>query len=123
MGVPDARRQSAETPGTSVLLWVAPCSLLRLNGLRFSLDEESEVTFVDALHRVRTVLDVSPELNLFARRAWYAERSDELAMAMVKGEPEAFSKFILLLGLSHATSRRDSNGRMAWTRMTPSRSA
>jgi hypothetical protein len=46
-----------------------PTSLLsRLKVLRFSLDEEADVTLVDALQRVRTALDASPELNLFARR-------------------------------------------------------
>jgi len=74
-----------------------PTSLLdRLRGLRFSLDEEDDVTFVDALDRVRAALDVPPELNLFARRPWYAERSDELAVAMVQGDRDAFNAFILL---------------------------
>jgi len=74
-----------------------PASLLnRLKGLRFSLEEEADVTFVDALDRVRTALDVPPELNLFAKRPWYAERSDELAVAMVQGDRDAFNAFILL---------------------------
>jgi RNA polymerase sigma factor (sigma-70 family) len=74
-----------------------PASLQnRLKGLRFTLDEEEDVTFVDALHRVREALDVPPELNLFAKRPWYAERSDELAVAMARGDPGAFDAFVLL---------------------------
>ena len=68
----------------------------RLQGLRFLLDEEDSVILIDALDRVRAVLDVTPELNLFAKRPVYAVRSDELALAMAKGEPGAFDKFILL---------------------------
>jgi RNA polymerase primary sigma factor len=68
----------------------------RLNSLRFSLDEESDVTFADALHRVRAALDMAPELNLFAKRPGYAERSDELAVALIKGDADAFHQFILL---------------------------
>jgi RNA polymerase sigma factor (sigma-70 family) len=72
------------------------CLESRLKGLCFSLDEEADVTFVDALHRVREALDVSPALNLFAKRPWYAERSDELAVAMARGDKDAFDAFILL---------------------------
>jgi RNA polymerase primary sigma factor len=68
----------------------------RLKGLRFSLDEESDVTFVEALHRVRATLDVAPDLKLFAKRPWYAERSDNLAIAMARGDKGAFHEFILL---------------------------
>jgi RNA polymerase primary sigma factor len=67
-----------------------------LKGLCFSLDEEADVTFVEALHRVREALDVSPALNLFAKRPWYAERSDELAVAMARGDKDAFDAFIVL---------------------------
>jgi RNA polymerase primary sigma factor len=74
-----------------------PASLLsRLKALRFLLDEEASVTIVDALDRVRTVLDVSPEVNLFARRPYFAERSDELAVAMAHGDESAFHAFIVL---------------------------
>lgn len=74
-----------------------PDSLLnRLRGLRFSLDDEADVTLVDALRRVRAALDVAPELNLFAKRPWYANRSDELAVAMAQGDTNAFNAFILL---------------------------
>ena len=73
----------------------ARCLLDRLNSLRFSLSEEFGVTFVDALHRVRAALDVTPDLNLFAKRPWYAERSDELAVAMANGEADAFHQLDL----------------------------
>ncbi len=97
MGLPDAGRQALRHREHPFFSGSPPVPLLkRLTCLRFSLDEESEVTFVDALHRVRAVLDASPDVNLFARRPWYAERSDELAMAMTNGEPDAFSDFILL---------------------------
>jgi RNA polymerase sigma factor (sigma-70 family) len=68
----------------------------RLAGLRFSLDDESNATFVDALRKVREALDVPPEKNLFARRPWYAERSDALAVATVQGDADALDAFILL---------------------------
>jgi len=92
---PDGRRlQHREHPFFS---GSPPAPLLdRLRGLRFSLNEEADVTFVDALRRVRTALDAPPDLNLFTRRPWYAERSDELAVAMARGDPGAFNAFILL---------------------------
>ncbi len=92
---PDGRRlQHREHPFFS---GSPPAPLLaRLRGLRFSLDEEADVTFVDALRRVRTALDAPPDLNLFAKRPWYAERSDELAVAMARGEVGARNAFILL---------------------------
>jgi RNA polymerase primary sigma factor len=70
--------------------------LHRLEQLRFSLDEEECISLVDALDRVRRVLDTSPELHLFARRPRYAARSDELARAMREGDVEAFHRFVLL---------------------------
>lgn len=75
----------------------APVPLLeRLAQLRFDLDEEDSVTLVDALDRVRRSLDVAPELNLFAKKPWYARRSDELARAMRAGDAGAFQKFVVL---------------------------
>jgi RNA polymerase primary sigma factor len=74
-----------------------PAGLLdRLSQLCFSLDEEDEATLIDALDRVRRVLDITPELNLFAKRPWYAKRSDELARAMRRGDVDAFHRFIVL---------------------------
>ena len=99
-----------------------PASLeTRLRGLSFSLDEEADVTFVDALHRVRVAIDVSPELNLFAKRPMYAERSDKLASAMAKGDEDAFHAFILLhRPLASHISRRLHRS-LAWTFKTLSR--
>lgn len=70
--------------------------LVRLESIRFSLDEEEDITIVDALHRVRSAFDVSPELNLFARSPSHAERSDRLATAMAQGDKAAFDQLILL---------------------------
>lgn len=67
----------------------------RLNRLRFSLEEEDDVTLVDSLNRARNALDVSAELNLFAKRPWYAQRSDKLAVAMASGDSVAFDEFIM----------------------------
>ena len=79
----------------------------RLGSLRFSLDEEADATLVDALDRVRVALDVSAELNLFAKRPSYAERSDELAVAMRGGDAAAFHKFIVLhMPLARHISKR-----------------
>ncbi|HET6884433.1 MAG TPA: sigma-70 family RNA polymerase sigma factor [Pirellulales bacterium] len=73
-----------------------PAFLARLVGLRCSLEEEADVSIIDALRRVRAALDVSAEQNLFARWPKFAERSDELAVAMSNGEPGAFDEFVLL---------------------------
>jgi RNA polymerase sigma factor (sigma-70 family) len=68
----------------------------RLERLRFSLEEEDNVSLLDTLDRVRRVLDTTPELELFAKRPRYAERSDALARAMQQGDVEAFHRFIEL---------------------------
>lgn len=74
----------------------APSKLLKhLTGLRFSLDEEDDLTLVDALERVRQALDTSAELNLFARRPTYAAKSDALAAAIQNGDHSAFERFVL----------------------------
>jgi RNA polymerase sigma factor (sigma-70 family) len=81
--------------------------LHRLEQLRFSLDEEESISLVDALDRVRRVLDTTPELDLFARRPRYAARSDELARAMRQGDIGAFHRFVLLhRGLARQLSKR-----------------
>jgi hypothetical protein len=95
----------------------------RLTGLGFSLDEESDVTFVDALHRVRAALDVSPELNLFAKRPWYAERSDELAVAMKQRTRTRSTPSYCSADHSPATLRSAFTAWLAWTLTTPSTSA
>ena len=68
--------------------------LNRIEKLGFSLDEEESITLVDALDRVRQVLDRPNENDLFAKRPWYARESDKLAMAMKRGEPGAFDAFV-----------------------------
>jgi hypothetical protein len=81
--------------------------LNRLKQLRFRLEEEDSVTLVDALDRVRRALDTTSELNLFARRPWYATRSDQLARRMQQGDQDADRDFILLhLPLARKLSER-----------------
>ena len=69
--------------------------LERLQRLRFTLEEECSITLVDALDRVRQALDTSAEKPLFARKPFYARRSDEMARAMRQGDPGAFHRFLL----------------------------
>ena len=84
-----------------------PGFLERLAQMRFSLDEEEGVSLVDALDRVRRVLDANAEFKLFAKRLKYAERSNELAVAMRRGDPGAFQRFILLhLPLARKVAQR-----------------
>jgi RNA polymerase sigma factor (sigma-70 family) len=92
---PDGRRvRHREHPFFSA---EPPAGLLhRLSQLRFDLDEEETVTLVDALDRVRQVLDTTPDLHLFVKWPWYARRSDEVARAMRQGDVGAFHRFILL---------------------------
>ena len=68
--------------------------LERIKQLTFSLDEEDDVTIMDALNRVRMVLDEDAELNLFARKPYYARKSNELAVAMRAGDEDAFHEFV-----------------------------
>lgn len=80
--------------------------LERLGRLRFSLEEESDVSIVDALQRVHGALDVAAEMELFAKKPKLAARSDELAVAMARGEPGAFQEFIVFhLRLAHHNSK------------------
>jgi RNA polymerase sigma factor (sigma-70 family) len=74
----------------------APGLVLRLEKLRFSLEEEENATILDALDRVRLALDVDAEMSLFTRWPGYARRSDLLARRMQAGDPTAFHEFILL---------------------------
>ncbi len=71
-----------------------PRLLSRLDSLRFSLDEEEEVTLMDALGRLRSVLDTAADLNLFVNKPWYAQRSDELAEAVEKGGEAELHEFL-----------------------------
>jgi len=67
----------------------------RLNGLRFTLDEEERVTLVDALDRARLALDTKAEQNFFVNHPKYAEKGDKLALAMVTGGVDDFHRFVL----------------------------
>jgi RNA polymerase sigma factor (sigma-70 family) len=69
--------------------------LTRIRGLRFSLDEEEQITLADALDRARNALDTKSEHNLFVNHPKYAEQGDKLAMAMANGGVEAFHRFVL----------------------------
>jgi RNA polymerase sigma factor (sigma-70 family) len=71
-----------------------PQFLERLEELRFTIEEEESITLLESLSRVRRALDVSAELNLFAKRPWYAERSDELFRAARDGNPASFRRFV-----------------------------
>jgi len=72
-----------------------PRLLERLDRLRFTLEEEDGVTLIDALRRVRAVLDARAELHLFVNKPWYAERSYQLAQAMKKGSDAELHEFLL----------------------------
>jgi len=69
--------------------------LIRLQQLRFTLDEELSATLIDAVSRVRSTFDVESELDLFARYPNFARESDSLAMRMRAGDKEAGDQFVL----------------------------
>lgn len=71
-----------------------PAFVGRLARMGFSLAEEESIGLFDALDRVRRTLDTRAELELFARKPSYARTSDRLAIAMRKGGPEEFRKFV-----------------------------
>lgn len=105
---------SCETPRKQVWQWVieqaghrlrhreypffsnAPPKRLveRIEQLMIRLDEEERITLLDVLDRVRSALLPAPERNLFAKFPWYAARSDQLAMAVKRGEPGALQRFV-----------------------------
>lgn len=63
--------------------------------LQFDLNEEEELTIVDAFRRVRAALDRDADLNLFVNKPWYAQRSNELAWAMEAGGDAELHEFML----------------------------
>lgn len=73
-----------------------PKLLSRLERLRFTLDEEESVSLVDALDRVRHVLDTTAEQDLFVKHPWYAERSHQLFCAARAGDRDAYEQFITM---------------------------
>jgi RNA polymerase sigma factor (sigma-70 family) len=62
--------------------------------MSISFAEEEQTSLTDVLARVRAALAPDSELNLFAKRPSYAAESDRLAMAMKRGEPGAYSRFV-----------------------------
>lgn len=68
--------------------------LTRIEGLEITFDEEESTSLPDVLSRVRTALLPEGEFNLFAKHPTYAAKSDQLAMAMKREEPGAFSVFV-----------------------------
>jgi RNA polymerase sigma factor (sigma-70 family) len=72
-----------------------PARLLeRIQGMSISFAEEEQTGLTDVLARVRAALAPDSELNLFAKHPSYAAESDRLAMAMKRGEPGAYSRFV-----------------------------
>lgn len=71
-----------------------PRLLERIEGLAVGFDEEEQTTLPDVLDRVRTALLPDSEQNLFAKYPSYAAESDRRAMAMKRGEPGAFGRFV-----------------------------
>ncbi|MHB8897345.1 MAG: sigma-70 family RNA polymerase sigma factor [Thermoguttaceae bacterium] len=71
-----------------------PGLVARLEQLRFNLVEEEQVTLMDALGRVREVLDAPAEMGLFVHRPWFAKRSDELAQALEAGGEAELHEFV-----------------------------
>lgn len=88
----------------------------RLQQLEFRLDEEDSVDLLDAVKRVRIALDTTPELNLFAKRPWYAKRSDELARAIQEGVSGAFEEFV---EFHQPLARKSSKMLVRWVGMEP----
>lgn len=79
----------------------------RLAGLQFTLNEEENITLMEALTRVRRALDTSADLNLFVRRPWYAEQSAKLFQAVQQGDQGAFHQFLVFhLPLARKISKR-----------------
>lgn len=66
----------------------------RIEGLGIQLEEEERTTLTDVLQSVRTALMPDNELHLFARKPFFAAKSDQLAMAMKRGELGAFHTFV-----------------------------
>ncbi len=71
-----------------------PRLLERIEGLSVSFQEEEQTTLPDVLDRVRKALLPDSEQNLFAKHPSYAAESDRRAMAMKRGEPGAFGRFV-----------------------------
>jgi RNA polymerase sigma factor (sigma-70 family) len=88
----------------------------RIEGLAIGMGEEEQTTLIDVLDRVRTALSPDPEQNLFAKYPWCAARSDQLAMAMKRGEPGALQKFV---EFHHRLAKHWSKKLIRWFDMDP----
>jgi RNA polymerase sigma factor (sigma-70 family) len=73
-----------------------PRLLERLRRLNISIDEEEQIGLTDVLAKIRVALSPVNELNLFAKWPKVAAKSDRLAMALKRGEPGAFQRFVEL---------------------------
>ena len=98
-----------------------PRLLERLDGLAIPIEQEEQTTLVDVLDRVRAALLPDSELNLFARKPWYAKQSDRLAMDLKAGKPGAFGEFVEFhLPLARKATVCLFAG-SEWTRKTPNK--
>lgn len=88
----------------------------RLGSLAVSIHEEEGTTLPDVLNRVRVVLLPDSELNLFAKRPSYAAKSDQLAMAMKRGEAGAIQQFVRF---HIPLARKSSRMLIRWFNMDP----
>jgi hypothetical protein len=93
-----------------------PLFLARLAKLHFSLEEEENVTILEAMDRVRAALDTSAELEFFVKRPRLARVSDQLARQMHAGDKAAFHRLILL---HRPLARRISRRLERWFGMDP----
>jgi RNA polymerase primary sigma factor len=71
-----------------------PRLLERLRRLNISIDEEEQLGLIDVVARMREALSPINEFNLFAKWPKFAAKSDRLAMALKRGEPGAFHRFV-----------------------------
>ncbi len=93
-----------------------PSLIERLEQLRFSLDEEENATLTDAVTRVRSALDVTPENDLFARFPSFARQSDTLAVRVQSGDMDAFEEFVLF---HQRLARKASKMLVRWVGLEP----
>jgi len=93
-----------------------PRLLERLKQLAVNFDEEEHTTLTDVLQRVRDVLLPDSDLNLFAKKPEYAAKSDRLAVAMKRGDADAFSEFV---EFHMPLARQSSRMLVRWFHMDP----
>jgi RNA polymerase primary sigma factor len=71
-----------------------PRLLERLRRLNISIAEEEQLGLIEVVARIREALSPLNEFNLFVRFPNLAAKSDRLAMALKRGEPGAFHRFV-----------------------------